>query len=423
MKRIWILLLIVVLLFIGVVSLFIVKARMGQESLYIVKSNSYLQSGDIYDAINKKIDYPNGFFMSITRGENDEFVYSYLGVYGDTISLKLKDANSTYEQMLYAHQRDYDYAYKNNAIDIDKWLEVYIEALRGEGISYMPTAIQIVDSIGNVLLSSNNFDYIPNKNKLIKTDGVRYGYEYNHMVVLFFPKLPFYHGIEGPLFISAIIFICFVVIVCMLYLNTKTQIQYIKFSNQKISHIRHELSKPLAIIDQGLKSVEGNSYVLSEIKAYIHRMHALSIMLLGDFAHKKIVIAELDSTIFEILNDIKLVYETINPNLSIIIHIDSGLEEIMVDSIYFPIILNNLIESIYENSSDERAKIILLVKTNGNDIVIYVKRNGIKINKLIDVKQKIDIAQRIAHTYRGNVQLKNSIEEGSYFTVRIKNYK
>lgn len=420
MKRIWILFFIVVILFISAITLFIVNARMEQESLYIVKSNTYLQSGDIHDAINKKIDYSNGFFISITRGENDEFVYSYLGVYGDTISLKLKDANSTYEQMLYAHQRDYDYAYKNNAIDIDKWLEIYTEALREEGISHMPIAMQIVDSVGNVLLSTSNFDHISSKNKLIKTEGVRYGYEYNHMVVLFFPKLPFYHGTEGPLFISAIIFICFVVLVCMLYLNTKTQIQYIQFSNQKISHIRHELSKPLAIIAQGLKSVEGNSYVLSEIKAYIHRMHALSIMLLGDFTHKKIVIAELDSTIFKILHDIKLVYETINPNLSIIIHIDTDMEGMMVDSIYFPIILNNLIECLYENNNAEKSKIILCVTTKGNGIEIYVKYHGTRINKLSDTKQRVEIAQRIANAYQGKVLIKKDIAVGNYFVVQIK---
>lgn len=420
MKRIWILLLIVVLLFIGVVSLFIVKARMGQESSYLVKLNTYLQGGDIYDVINKKIDYPNGFFTAIKRVGNDEFLYCYPGVYGDTIFLKINDVNSVYEQTLYTNQYLYDYAYKNGAIDIDKWLEIYIEALRGEGIFYMPIAMQIVDSVGNVLLSTSNFDHISSKNNLVKTDGVCYGYEYNHVVVLFFPKLPFYHGIEEPLFISAIIFICFVVIVSMLYRNTNAQIQYIQFSNQKISHIRHELSKPLAVIDQGIKGVEANSYVLSEIKAYIHRMRALSIMLLGDFTHKKIVIAELDSTIFKILNDIKLVYETINPNLSIIIHIDTDKEGMMVDSIYFPILLNNLIECLYENNNAEKSNIILCVTTNGNGIEIYVKYHGTRINKLSDTKQRVEIAQRIANAYQGKVLIKKDIAVGNYFVVQIK---
>ena len=127
MKRIWILFLTVVLLFIGVVTMFIVNARMGQERSYLVKLNTYLQDDDIYNVVNKKIDYPNGFFVSTRRVENDEFVYSYLGVYGDTISLKLNDGNSVYEQTLYANQCHYDYAYKNNAIDIDKWLLWFVE--------------------------------------------------------------------------------------------------------------------------------------------------------------------------------------------------------------------------------------------------------------------------------------------------------
>ena len=424
MKRIWILFLIVVLLFIGALTLFIVNTRTGQERSYLTKLNTYIQGRDIYDVINKKIDYPKGFFIATRRVEDDKYEYSYPGVYGDTISLKLKDANSTYEQMLYSHQRDYDYAYKNNAIDIDKWLEIYKDALRGEGISYVPTAIQIIDSIGNVLLSSNNFDYIANKNKVVKTEGVRFGYEYNHMVVLFFPKLPFYHGIEESLFISVIIFICFVVIAFLLYRNTKAQIQYIKFRNQKIPHIRHELSKPLTIINQGLKQIEGKAYTLSEIRTYIYRMHTLSTILLNDFTHKKIDINEIDSSIVEILNDLKLVYETINPNISIAIHIDGGLEKIMVDSVYFPIILYNLVECIYENSNDERVKIILCVATGGNGFEINVKCHGIKINKLRDVNQRIEIAQRIACAYQGKVVLiKNSTGEDSYFVMRIKNYK
>lgn len=285
MKRIWILWIATLFLFVGLLYIFIKSERESLSKRTLSMVNSYLHySRTPFEKKSGEYMIPMRFLATYKVGTG-RYIYSYNGMLCDTVKIAMTHPSENY---FYGYHRVYDQAFYSGLIDIERWLESYKSVLVSAGIDIEPLAIQIVDSLDNVLLSTDFSEILKYKNRIVSTSGVRWGNEYNHRVVAYFWKPPFYQGIETPLIVSLIFLLFFFYTGIQLLRYTLAEVRMISHKMQGVAHIKHELDKPLSMALQGIVRMEReiNHPSIGIIKTYLSKMINSSLSILGDLGKK-----------------------------------------------------------------------------------------------------------------------------------------
>lgn len=170
----------------------------------------------------------------------------------------------------------------------------------------------------------------------------------------------------------------------------------VNYKTTLLNHISHEIKSPLTGI-LGICNILENSLLQPEQKECLKLLNdcvQILIRMLNDILdHSKLQQSELNVinkgfNIYELLNSIKLLYETfaVSKNNKIIVHIDKNVPKIIVsDSIRIKQILNNLLS----NSIDftENGTIIITACIENKFLKFSVSDTGCGIQK--DMSDKI----------------------------------
>ncbi|MDE5610871.1 MAG: hypothetical protein K2I90_02500, partial [Odoribacter sp.] len=138
----------------------------------------------------------------------------------------------------------YDHLYENQLLDLQHLDSIYRTRLwKKEKISAVPT-LYVKNEADEIILSKGN--QLPSGN--VVTEPVEVGYECKHTVYAVLPKPSFFHDMFRILTLEAIFLMAVIGSLVWQLRITRNKLQTAKVQAMGVTHLEHELRKPLLVL-------------------------------------------------------------------------------------------------------------------------------------------------------------------------------
>ena len=441
MKRILIIWIAMLLLFAFLLYLFIKSEHTRELELKMTTINDCIS----LRKSSQFVWYSNNNIGSYgPRGERNEdnTEWHFINAKGEEQKLTY---NTDYDYYILYQKVAYDDHYHNNSIDILEWEKAFVNFLSSNGIYQKPIAIQISDTLGNVLYNSNpSFSPLKNVNRYISTDPLVLGVVYPHKLIAYFEKEPFYKGLEYALFLSIVFMIISVWVVFEIIKMMNRDLLFAQYKQRNVSYINREYSAYFPFIMDKLNSIrevedKKGQYIIRLIKAQLSKMQEVLKSMANDFSSKKIVLSDFSIPISNILNNVVDCYTTIYSNVNCKIHIEKGCENILFEDFYFQAMINNLVDNAIKYNDSILINLNISFSAREKELELIIEDNGIGMddreikyifvpyyrvkNKLTKYRSGMGLGlafvKKVVDAYRGDITVKSELGKGTSFIIRI----
>lgn len=441
MKRILIIWTAILLLFAFLLYLFIKSEHTRELELKMTLINDCI-------SIRKSsqfVWYSNNNIESYgPRGERNEAnsEWHFINAKGEEQELTY---NTDYDYYILYQKVAYDDHYHNNSIDILEWEKAFVKFLSSKGIYQKPIAIQISDTLGNVLYNSNpTFSPLKNVNRYISTDPLVLGVVYPHKLIAYFEKEPFYKGLEYTLFLSIVFMIISVWLVFEIIKMMNRNLLFAQYKQRNVSYINREYSAYFPFIMDKLNSIreendKKSQYIVRLIKAQLSKMREVLKSMANDFSSKTIVLSDFSIPISNILNNVVDCYTTIYSNVNCKIYIEKGCENILFEAFYFQAMINNLVDNAIKYNDSILINLNISFSSKEKELELIIEDNGIGMddreikyifvpyyrvqNKLTKYRSGMGLGlafvKKVVDAYRGDIEVESELGKGTSFIIRI----
>lgn len=391
---------------------------------------SYLEDSELQNAYNNrdcKLSY------SISK-DTKTFTYHY-NHQTKSIPLSSPEMFNTL-----GRQVVYDYLFHNKLIDMEKFVSIYEEALQKEGIFLKPYLLLQDMTSGETLFSP------PFVTEDISTLPVSLGYENKHQLTASFNIPLIFRALTGHLICEFILMLMFFYCLYQQWRTIQRTWHSAKVQTMGISHLEHELRKPLALI---LSSVEGmimkKEAGLSEntiLKLKVIRAKLMKMLNVTDTMLEALKTSglKLKREPLELRHELELIqdmFRELKPHAKVTLDIkDTPVP--LLDSVYFNYIVINLVDNAIKYSG-VNPEVDIISQKDGTNLVISVQDNGIGIPKKeqhrifrqfyrVNDEQAasttgfglgLTFVEEAVKAYRGHIRMESVRNEGTKFTITI----
>lgn len=251
----------------------------------------------------------------------------------------------------------------------------------------------------------------------------------------------------APAWLSGVAVIAVAIILFVLLLNLKRQMNRLQLQEKRTRGIVHDLKSPLSFLysllgffEMGETDVQKNEQLTlgkSRIKLLSCDIERMLMEAKLDEKKEKALLCEnfdLEKHCKEIVADLRIIYS--NKDINAIFEIEPDARIIEVDAFYFNSCLRNLLDNAIKYS-DDAPNIKVVAKRNKKKVSIAIKDNGIGIekeeqrkvfNQFYRSKRNSDVkgdgiglsfVKQVVESHGGTIYLNSKQGEGSTFIIHL----
>lgn len=340
-------------------------------------------------------------------------------------------------------KRTYDYSYKYGAVDVNKWYENYLFHLKHADVDDIPLALQVEDSTGRVLMTTDSSSSFKSRNNLVHTTPLVVGMEYPHRVVAYFERTPFYQGLELPIIFATLFLVVFLLCGYLLLRVVSRSNQFLNSKLQGVLYIKNDFQKPLNEMFGHLDILyneldEQQRPFIRVLKASLGKVSSAIKTMLDNFSEGEVALNDFSLTITQILSILVEQYTTIYSNVTINSSVTPDSDKHLFDTTYFPAMLNNLIDNAIKYNNSELIVLNVSFRVIGDRWELIVEDNGMGIERdkiryifapYYRVKSEstkfrsgmglgLTFVKRVVDAYNGDIHVESEVGKGTKFTIR-----
>lgn len=251
----------------------------------------------------------------------------------------------------------------------------------------------------------------------------------------------------APAWLSGVAVIAVAIILFVLLLNLKRQMNRLQLQEKRTRGIVHDLKSPLSFLysllgffEMGETDIQKNEQLTlgkSRIKLLSDDIERMLLEAKLDEKKEKALVCEnfdLEKHCKEIVADLRIIYS--NKDINAIFEIEPDARIIEVDAFYFNSCLRNLLDNAIKYS-DDAPNIKVVAKRNKKKVSIAIKDNGIGIekeeqrkvfNQFYRSKRNSDVkgdgiglsfVKQVVESHGGTIYLNSKQGEGSTFIIHL----
>ena len=273
----------------------------------------------------------------------------------------------------------YDCLCEHGLFDVLRLNKLYIDYLKEKGIVESPV-LKVLNVEGKELLSTGNLN---KEFSSIITVPVDLGYKYQHQIIAIF-ELPFiFRALSGILWVELIFMIGFIFCLVWQWCSIRMTVRSARIQTMGMTHLEHELKKPLATIIDIRIVLEGKDSVLcprdttklTMVKARLMKMADITDTMLTSLKTSVLMInREVIDLKFEMEMTTEM-FSLIRPYARVGYRIAEGLEYPCLDKIYFNYVVVNLVDNAIKYGGTHPV-VKVDFYTIGDNYVLTVEDNG-----------------------------------------------
>lgn len=253
----------------------------------------------------------------------------------------------------------------------------------------------------------------------------------------------------APAWLSGVAVIAVAIILFVLLLNLKRQMNRLQLQEKRTRGIVHDLKSPLSFLysllgffEMGETDIQKNEQLTlgkSRIKLLSDDIERMLLEAKLDEKKEKALVCEnfdLEKHCKEIVADLRIIYS--NKDINAIFEIEPDARIIEVDAFYFNSCLRNLLDNAIKYS-DDAPNIKVVAKREKQKVSIAIKDNGIGIakeeqrkvfNQFYRSKRDSDVkgdgiglsyVKQVVESHGSTIYLNSKQGEGSTFTIHLPN--
>lgn len=338
----------------------------------------------------------------------------------------------------------YDHLYQNQFSYLKNIDSIYREKLLKFGIIEQPI-LMVWDSFGQTLMAT---DSLPSFKDRIFSKPIDVGYECKHQFVAAFPEPPIFHSMIWHLIVEGIFLFSFIVCLIWQWKITRSSLKSAKIQTLGVSHLEHELKKPLSTMISAVGGIVARSNkeltALQEFKLKLVWARLMKIADVTDTMLTSLKTARLEIVRqkVDVRHEMELIAEMFTElykHAKVVIRVEEGIGSPLLDTVYFNHLVSNLIDNAIKYGGDE-PEVKVWFGRDGEGWLLTVADNGIGMSssalkkifrQFYRVKDKrveaktgfglgLAFVKKVVDAYGGEVKVESAPGKGTKFEIRLK---
>lgn len=432
---------------IGVLSIMLIMCVLIGNGIWLskmkeVKINGYNEmitftlSQAIDDYLGAESVNPKCIFVCSLLEDGKSFTW---GIKNDTIEIP---SYQNFDAMM--RKVFYDFSYGEHLPYLKGIDLIFKERLLKFGIEEQPL-IMVLDSSGQTLMAT---DSLPSFKDRIFSKPIDVGYECKHQFVAAFPEPPIFHSMIWHLIVEGVFLFSFIVCLIWQWKITRSSLKSAKIQTLGVSHLEHELKKPLSTMISAVGGIVARSNneltALQEFKLKLVWARLMKIADVTDTMLTSLKTARLEIVRqkVDVRHEMELIAEMFTElykHAKVVIRVEEGIGSPLLDTVYFNHLVSNLIDNAIKYGGDE-PEVKVWFGRDGEGWLLTVADNGIGMSssalkkifrQFYRVKDKrveaktgfglgLAFVKQVVDAYGGEVKVESEPGKGTKFEIRLK---
>lgn len=432
---------------IGILSIILIVCMLVGNGIWLsklkeVKINGYNEmvtftlSQAIDEYLGAELANPKHAFVCSLLEDGKSFTW---GSENDTIEIP---SYQNFDAMM--RKVFYDLLYSKNLpylLNIDLF---YKGKLLKFGIVEKPI-LMVWDSSGQTLMAT---DTLPSFKDRIFSKPIDVGYECKHQLVAAFPEPPIFHSMIWHLIVEGVFLFSFIVCLIWQWKITRSSLKSAKIQTLGVSHLEHELKKPLSTMISAVGGiVAGSNKELTALQEFKLKLVWVRLMKIADVTDTmltslKTARLEIVRQKVDVRHEMELIAEMFTElykHAKVVIRVEEGIGSPLLDTVYFNHLVSNLIDNAIKYGGD-KPEVKVWFGRDGEGWLLTVADNGIGMSssalkkifrQFYRVKDKrveaktgfglgLAFVKKVVDAYGGEVKVESAPGKGTKFEIRLK---
>lgn len=338
----------------------------------------------------------------------------------------------------------YDLLYLKHLPYLKSVTLIYKEKLLKFGIEEQPL-LMVLDSSGQTIMLTDSLNSLESR---ILSKPIDVGYECKHQFVAAFPEPPIFHSMIWHLIVEGVFLFSFIVCLIWQWKITRSSLKSAKIQTLGVSHLEHELKKPLSMIISAVGGIVARSNkeltALQEFKLKLVWARLMKIADVTDTMLTSLKTARLEIVRqkVDVRHEMELIAEMFTElykHAKVVIRVEEGIGSPLLDTVYFNHLVSNLIDNAIKYGGDE-PEVKVWFGRDGEGWLLTVTDNGIGMSssalkkifrQFYRVKDKrveaktgfglgLAFVKKVVDAYGGEVKVESAPGKGTKFEIRLK---
>lgn len=339
----------------------------------------------------------------------------------------------------------YDHLYQNNYLSLIKIDSIYRRRIEEKGIAESPVLLLWEDSTKRTLMITDSLFSFKNQ---IFTLPVNVGYECKHQLVASFQEPFIFRSMIWHLAWEGVFLVGFIFCLVWQWKNMQATWRSAKVQTMGVAHLEHEMKKPLATMISVLGGIiDRKNRELTEVQEQKLKMMRARLLKMADVTDTMLTALKtselkIERMLVDIRQEMELVLEmfsVLRPYAKVDFHIEKGIENPLLDSVYFNYLVINLVDNGIKYGGDQPEVSVWFGRAE-QGWLLTVADNGIGMPKKVlkrifrqfyRVKDKrvtgktgfglgLAFVRKVVDAYGGEIRVESEPGKGSRFEVLIR---
>lgn len=338
----------------------------------------------------------------------------------------------------------YDFLYEKHFPYLRNIDLIYKEKLWNLGIEELPV-LMVLDSTGQIIMLT---DSLYSSTRKILSKPIDVGYKCKHQFIAAIPEPPIFQSMIWHLIVEGVFLFSFIVCLIWQWKITRSSLKSAKIQTLGVSHLEHELKKPLSTMISAVGGIVGRSNkeltALQEFKLKLVWARLMKIADVTDTMLTSLKTARLEIVRqkVDVSHEMELITEMFTElykHAKVVIRVEEGIGSPLLDTVYFNHLVSNLIDNAIKYGGDD-PEVKVWFGRDGEGWLLTVADNGIGMSssalkkifrQFYRVKDKrveaktgfglgLAFVKKVVDAYGGDVKVESEPGKGTKFEIRLK---